>query len=339
VASTTPELVCQRCGAPLTVTPETIVAICEYCGYPRILGSTINPDEVFIVESIGRDAAVSAFWKAVEADRDLRRLRNKIDLLEVEGFYVPAWIGRVMVDGVVEYIVRERRDNREYKRLVREDISFQSGIGFCARRAAATFGITDAIYYFLKTRERAKSQPLTEFPQEKWERVKLKVLNTEVDVSEVRERMCEDVADIVRSNYAHREVTYFRVYASLTEQPKLYLIPVWLAYYRYGEGTFRMALAGWDGARVAASEPVTGLHRALYTLGVFGLIAISSFLGGVIAYNLRIGESISVPAAIFTFLTIAAPFLSYLIVKGARVERLYRKRVQAARGTVIERTK
>ncbi|MDK2383629.1 MAG: hypothetical protein QI199_02315, partial [Candidatus Korarchaeota archaeon] len=43
---------CERCSAPLEVSPETIVAICPYCGYPNHISGTLSVKDVWIVPSL-----------------------------------------------------------------------------------------------------------------------------------------------------------------------------------------------------------------------------------------------------------------------------------------------
>jgi len=48
---------CSNCGAPLEISPETIVAICSYCGYPNWVRGDLKSD-IYIVKSVDEEEAV-----------------------------------------------------------------------------------------------------------------------------------------------------------------------------------------------------------------------------------------------------------------------------------------
>ena len=327
-------LTCPRCAAPLEVTPETIVAICKYCGFPRIIAGTFRLDEVRIVGSRDRSQIVDSFWRSVKKDPDLRRYGDKITLVDIEGFYIPAWIGEVRIEGKLTH----RNKSKAF--------SFTTGVGFCARRAVMTFGVMDVIYHFLQSRPLSK--PLTEISKDEWETMKLKVLSTELDRSEVRERMLEDAIDIVRSAYEEKKtLSYFSANASFAEEPVLILLPMWVVHYRCRRGCFRAAFAGWDGKRVAATEPMSLPHRVKYTLSAIGLTAAASFVGGALYYIIlnfsnsastrSRGKTILFLLALLFAIYTAVLKLGQLAVRGSRTEYSVRLRVKTARGTVLER--
>lgn len=46
---------CERCGAPLEVSPETIIAVCPYCGYPNHISGNIKTENIYIVPSLDKE--------------------------------------------------------------------------------------------------------------------------------------------------------------------------------------------------------------------------------------------------------------------------------------------
>jgi len=279
---------------------------------------------MYLIRSLSRDQIIHKFWDQVEKDFDLRRFRKRMQIVDVEGFYIPVWVSSVAVEGVCEYL--EIEDRRVVRRS--ERIAYETPIGFCARRAVAAFAVTDVIYHFLKTFDEKLFVRLIDLSPEEWERTKLKVLNTEIDVSEVKDRMLEDAIDLARHKHGTKTVVFFYARSMFMQEPRLYFLPLWIIYYRVGSGVYRMALAGWDGCRVAASEPVLLLRRAVYVAGVSGAIVAASFLGSFLHLQ------VAIFGALLFILFSLAYILGRATVGGARIEHLYRKEVPTARGTV-----
>lgn len=82
---------CERCGAPLEVSPETIIAVCPYCGYPNHISGNIKTENIYIVPpSLDKNTIAQSFWKRVEKDFDLRRIKDDIQIVGIEGgHYAP----------------------------------------------------------------------------------------------------------------------------------------------------------------------------------------------------------------------------------------------------------
>ncbi len=83
---------CARCGAPLDVSPETIVAVCNSCGYVNWFVDTSRMSiEILPVE---RASLVGVFEKIVSSDKDLSRL-DSAKLREASIYYVPSYFAEV----------------------------------------------------------------------------------------------------------------------------------------------------------------------------------------------------------------------------------------------------
>ncbi|WP_461866918.1 hypothetical protein [Thermococcus sp.] len=317
---------CERCGAPLEVSPETIIAICPYCGYPNHISGSIDTEHIYIAPSLKKDAIYQAFMKRVEKDMDLRRLKDDIQVVEIEGHYVPYWRGRVSLTGEVKYMKREtechtvtdsegntREECHTVERHYHEFIDRTMYLMGSARRQVTDFGINDIIEHYKKNSPKLK--PLKDLNEDEWQKIKLEILNTEIDEQQAKMLMKEDAVDVVREEYKAKsdEIEYFRCEPSEPEDVRLVLLPIWTVYYKYGNSIFKVAFSGWDGKDVAATEPMTALRRAMYIGGIIMGIVI----GGVGA------AAISSGAAILPL--IAGAGLAYYsgskVLAGTRIER------------------
>jgi len=321
---------CERCGAPLDVSPETIVAVCPYCGYPNHISGNIRTENIAIIPSLNKNQIAQAFWKMVENDFDLKSIKDSLQIVEIEGYYSPYWLGNVHVEGDVDYTVREEECEtytdsqgntetrchtveRHYHDYVDETLSL---IG-SARRQVESFGVDDIIRHYSKTKPKEKR--LLDLDENQWEKLKLKILNTEMDEEQAKLMMREDAIDVIRNRYSAKadRIDRFDVRADEPENVRLLLLPMWAVYYKFENSIFHAVFAGWDGARVASTEPMSTFRRAQYFTGVI-LGALIGALGG--AY----GAAAS--AYVLTGLSIGlgsvlSGYFGFKVLEGQRVER------------------
>ncbi|RLE68808.1 MAG: hypothetical protein DRJ43_04925, partial [Thermoprotei archaeon] len=171
---------CARCGAPLPVTPETIVSICEYCGYPNPIQGVVSEDDVYVLPAISQDSALREFWRIVKSDFDLKRLAREIDVFNVRGVYVPVWLGEVRVRGRISYYRRKVEDNKVKYVFYVDEIDDVMIVPLVARRQVAAIGVSEALNSLSKDVVE-RSVKLKDVPVEEWETIRLEVLNTEFD--------------------------------------------------------------------------------------------------------------------------------------------------------------
>ncbi len=316
--------VCPRCGAPMEVSPETIVYICRYCGLPTVLAGIVDPKEIYVAPSLTRDEVISSFNRLLHQDFDLRRLRKDISIFDVEGHYIPVWIGSVHVKGLVEYYVYEEekrgknwvRVRRSYTDHVDEELE----VPFLGRRQAAGLGIEEMIKSYLKAKP--KLSRLVELPPEMWSRIRLDVLNTEVDEREASRRIAEDALDSLRKRYLRRAdgIEYFACAAELRGRPKLILLPLWRIYYKYKDSIYQAVFTGWDACCVVRTEPMTLVRRLGYIVGSMGVITLASLAMGLI---LKFSERVDVIGLLMlgAFLASLSYKLSNKALEDVRVER------------------
>lgn len=277
---------CERCGAPLEVSPETIVAICPYCGFPNHISGNLKTESIYVVPSLDKNAIAQAFWGRVEKDFDLRRIKDDLQIVGIKGHYAPYWSGVVHVQGTVRYMRREEECHtdskgnthchtveRHYTERVNEDMRLLGS----ARRQIKSFGVEDLITHFSKTWPEGKR--LLDLDEDAWSKIKLEILNTEMDERQARLIMREDAVDIVRNRFLAKSdrIERFDIHADEPKDVKLLLLPMWTVYYRYGNSIFQAVFAGWDGKGVATTEPMNVFRQAEYLAGAGAGMLIASF--------------------------------------------------------------
>jgi len=95
---------CSNCGAPLEVSPETIVAVCSYCGYPNWIREDLK-SEIYIVRSAREEDAAAAARKYLGGSYTYRSLQ----------LYIPLYIVDARADADYEALtlVRVRKCERD----------------------------------------------------------------------------------------------------------------------------------------------------------------------------------------------------------------------------------
>ncbi len=316
---------CERCGAPLDVSPETIVAICPYCGFPNHISGALKTENVRIIPTLDKNAIAQAFWKRVERDFDLKRMKNMIELVDVEGHYAPYWVGTVHVEGDVEYTVQEEECHTDsegntechtVERHYREHVDRNLRLMGSARRQVQSFGVDDVIRHYRKSP--AESKRLMDLDGEEWGRIKLEILNTEMDENQAKLMMCEDAVDVIRRKFSSKadRIDYFDVRADEPENVSLLLLPMWTVYYKVENSIFHVVFAGWDGKDVAATEPMPIWRRAQYLGGALLGTVVGTFGS---AYGASSG---SIVPALFA-LVVGASLSGYFgakVLEGQRIE-------------------
>ncbi|WP_366939850.1 hypothetical protein [Thermococcus sp.] len=321
---------CERCGAPLEVTPETIVAVCPYCGFPNHITGNLRTEDMFIVPSMNKNQIAEAFWRTVERDFDLRRIKDSIQIVEIEGHYAPYWVGDVHVEGDVEYTVLEEECHtytdsegktetrchtveRHYHDHVDETLHL---IG-PARRQVASFGVDDIIKHYSRTNPEEKR--LLDLDEGQWERLKLEILNTEMDEEQAKLMMREDAIDVIRNRYSAKadRIDLFDVKAGEPNYTRLVLLPMWTVYYKFENSIYHSVFSGWDGKRVASTEPMSTLRRAEYLGGVVLGLLIGAF--GV-AYGAGVND-LGIGAFSLGIGSVLSGYFGFKVLEGQRVER------------------
>jgi len=290
---------CEKCGAPIEVTPETIVAVCEYCGHPNWISEV--KEEILIVASASKDAVERSFRQRIEEDFDLRRVKDKISIIEISGVYVPFYFVTVKAEAAYEGYIKkvERVGSGKKARWVtrREKVrgSFRSvlKLPILARRSAEDFSIKELAGHY------KYSKPVSRKLEEvDWEKVKLPVLNAELSSDEAAEIARDEAGDKMRARAESKvdELIEFHCVTKVLSISPLILIPYWYLVYSCGRAQYRAAYAGWNCHLLAIQEPVLIYHRALYFIGALLGCGLSAF-GLAFSNNLSIGIGLLVLGA------------------------------------------
>ncbi|MEM3715070.1 MAG: hypothetical protein QW128_08615 [Thermoprotei archaeon] len=280
---------CANCNGPLEITPETIVSVCEYCGYPNWINTSVKT-EIMIVPSKSRDDIINAFLNRVNRDFDLSHIKSEISIKDVQGFYIPYWIVEIETKAHYEgYKVEVRtgaRGSIETRKVhTSGEFSFTKIYGLLARRAVEDLAVENLAQHYIKS-DAVNEMKLD---QVDWSKIKLKVLSGEYDektaIVEAKERAFNEAEK--KSQEKVTELTRFICYTNIKNdlKPKLILLPYWLLTYSYKNSIFRFVASGWDAEPLETSEPVLIYRRIVYLLGIFCGIAISSLTAPIVIHN------------------------------------------------------
>ncbi|OYT67836.1 MAG: hypothetical protein B6U65_01845 [Candidatus Wolframiiraptor sp. EX4484-121] len=307
---------CMNCGATLKVTPETIVAICEYCGAPNIISGILSEEDLYLVPSVGEGRVWEEFWRRVNTDVDLKSIASKIRPVSIEGSYIPFWLSRVELEGEIIYRKREYYGKQVRVRRVRESFSRVLWVDIVARRQVKHLGLRELVERYLD--ERPESIKLSEIPTDRWREIKLPILNLEYDRAEAEASIRDRSIDLVREEWEGRvsDIIFFSAEVKSMTKPNLVFLPIWTITYRYGGGLYFAQHDGWSGRSLVFAEPIRAFRRAIYILGMIS----STILGGLSGYLL-----LHKTTSLGIFILIASISLGYLLgrrfVSDVRIER------------------
>lgn len=266
---------CSNCGGPLNYTPETIACICEYCG--AVNWFSTGRFEIFIIPSRTRDEVVNAFWSRMRRDPDMSRVYGDIELVEVQGYYVPILLGDVSVRGEWVGFRRETeyRGKRVVTRTVTERGSFNTSLRLSigARREASEYGLQELI----SQAKNVVAQPLASVD---WREIRLNVLNAEISpeeaVDELRDMAEDQMRESIRSS---KRLDGFYYYSCNTNVDSFWIVlaPLWSIVYKYKGGMYRASISGYNLQFLRVSEPVFLSQRILYIIGGIITILIGAF--------------------------------------------------------------
>ncbi len=291
---------CTRCSAPLEVTPETIIAVCSFCGTPNVVAGEVPPEElkdIVIIPSLDENTIMQKAVERTRKDPDLSGLVNKIDFQRPMGVYVPFYFVNVKirvdyrVKARVRYRVTEIVHGQRVAAAKSKVVEFEDSIVIdrrvpvLARRNVSGYSIRALVQHYLE--KPAPGKPLWEFEWKRSEAVKVlsaeflryKALGIVLDMvfEEAREKTLEDakakarekagVSDIAGIDLIEGSFTYRIIDKSVSG---LTLIPYWMVPYTYNNGVYRYFMSGWDGEVIVAEEPVTAKHRLMYLLASIG---------------------------------------------------------------------
>ncbi|MEM2930809.1 MAG: hypothetical protein QW797_08140 [Thermoproteota archaeon] len=308
---------CSNCNGPLNYTPETIACVCEYCG--TVNWFSTEKFKIFIIPTRTRDEVINAFWNRMKEDPNMSKVYGDIELVEVQGSYVPILLGDVSVKGTWVGFRRETEysGKRVTTRIVTERGFFNTSLRLAveARREAAEYGLQE----LTSQTKTIVAQPLESVD---WKRIGLQVLNAEVSpeeaVDELKDMAEDQMRDSIRSS---KRLDGFYYYSCTPNVDSFWIVlaPLWSIVYKYKGGMYRASISGYNLQFLRVSEPVFLSQRALYVIG-----AVLAILAGTFILPLTLLSKEDVPSIgffIFILSCIAGIFLTRKSVSDVREEK------------------
>jgi hypothetical protein len=325
---------CSHCGAPLEVTPDSVVAVCRFCGMPNFLLG--NPAEVLAVPTLSSSEIVNKAVERTRRDWNLRRRMSAINFTSPDLYYLPFYFveGALNASYKAAVLVVYKRSHPRVEtvsRVVRVSgqVSFSDVVGVLARRAPWGLSADELAKHFLNSKPELK--PLTDVAAQgkgaflaaeiTSERAKAKAVK--ILINRLLRRVEEDAAakakEAVGVKTATTVVQDKTVDYELVrlEASRLTYLPLWVMTYLYNGSHYHYYLAGWDGRVVVAEEPAFAEHRAASLLGA---VAAGGFLGGLgstlLLTDFLMGAMTMVGGAVLSYAAAGG------LLKSRRVEKL-----------------
>ncbi|ABL87199.1 conserved hypothetical protein [Pyrobaculum islandicum DSM 4184] len=330
---------CSYCGAPLDVTPDSVVVVCRYCGRANFLAG--EPRDVLAVPTLPASEIVRRAVERTRRDLNLRWRISEINFASPDLYYLPFYLVDVKLSATYQATVVVTYTKTVYMRgqprtqivtkVVRVGgrVALADVVAVLARRAAWGLSVDRLTSHFFKTGPEPK--PLAEVAsggqasafmagEFTAERAKAKAVRAliprllaAVD-RDAEERARAAVGVFTAAAYVRDKTVDYEV-ERLVASPLTYL-PLWVMPYFYRGSSFRYYIAGWDGEVVLAEEPVFVEHKAASLLAA----AAAGGLAGGLGYA-ALGVDPYVGAAVVA----AGGALSYMaaggFLKSRRVEK------------------
>ncbi|MEZ0346445.1 MAG: hypothetical protein ABWK01_07830 [Infirmifilum sp.] len=313
-------LKCKRCGAPLTVDPESLIKVCDYCGYPNIIGGDFQSEHVYVVPTQPRNAIENKFMEIVRSDPQLSKI-SSVEVLEISGVYFPAWYTTLKATVTAAWHTTrwEQRGNRMVAREVylHETREVSRNVFLPARRRVPSEPFKDALASYT-VKKSDKISPLQE--DFEWEKIKLDFLGVEIGRQEASSVLVDKFIDSLREEYRSRGqgIDYFSARVDSIGGLTLLYVPVWTITYAVEDSTYTMVLDGYDGTCVYRSEPITAAERLLrFSTGLL----LSAISGPLFAATASL-TSLEASVVFLGLLSLAAYSVTNSAIASARVEKL-----------------
>lgn len=271
---------CPNCGAPIEITPDTLVIVCKYCGYTEFRDPGY---EVYALKALDKAEIERRFWERMRKDPDMAPHVGEIQIVDVTFIYTPFYLADYDAEW---YYIGEKRKTEVHgsgknARVVTKVIKVrgsgsESGrIAVPGRRYVEELGMRelgDAI-------EQVDEKALLPAKEYGWERYIEAVLGFDYEPREIPQIVKDVVAeDIKKRIYEEKNLT--RMLAFLcrvrTKSVKAILAPIYVITYKLRRGIYGIAFSGFDGRQLVAMEPVFTKHMIQYTAGAAALASLSA---------------------------------------------------------------
>ncbi|MGC9119105.1 MAG: hypothetical protein ACP5I3_08985 [Thermoproteus sp.] len=323
---------CSYCGAPLDVTPDSVVVVCSYCGRANFVAGDVPKEELgdpVAVPAIKSDEAAKAAVEAARRSLELRFRFKKLTFGDPDLYYVPYFFvstrlranyrARVEVVYTRTVYVGGRIQTEVVTRTVNVSgrVEYGGTIPVMARRSAGGIAAERLAQKYMESMP--KAVPLEEIPLNY--RTSKAFLAAEfgksravaVALREAVDRLLDEVdrdakrraADAVGHPGASAKVLDKTVDYEVerAEASSVTYIPVWVVPYIYDGSLYAFALAGWDGKPLAAARPVFLEQKLGYAAAATiaaGLIG--GFGGATFLHSWAVGAGIVAAGGVLGYL-------------------------------------
>ncbi len=317
------ELVCESCGAVVTVAPDTLTSTCAFCGSNRVLarngaGDVLRPTSLipFVVDQRRCQTQVTEWlgrgWMYPPELRSVRALR------EMTGIYFPFWTfdTHIRADWKAEVGTAKTKryyENGKWKTRTVIEWSWRSGRVHLPINDHLVAGTAQVSRVILRKVAQFDLHGLVEYASgylAGWQAKTYDVLLPQAwEIA--KEEMREQSKRACYRDTGSSHVRNFRMTADFADERWRYiLLPLYLSSYRFDGRTFQVMVNGQTG-KVAGQKPVAWLRvwlviAALLSPGAFlglaGLLTLA--LGGIGVFGLVLGFILLVAGligAIFVF--------------------------------------
>ena len=302
------ELVCESCGAAVTVAPEVLTSTCAFCGSNHVLarsapGNNLRPTALipFAVDQAQCRAQVTE-WLG-QGWMHPPELRNRRALVEMTGIYLPFWTFDAHVRARWKAEVGTRRTERYYQN---GEWKTRSVIDWRWRSGRVRLPINDHLVpgtarisqVILSKVSPFDLRGLSEYDpgyMAGWQ-AKTYDVGLQQTWEIAREEMRERAKRACYSDTGSSHVRNMQMTADFADEHWRYvLLPVYLASYRFDDRTFQVMVNGQSG-NVAGQKPVAWVRVWLAIaamlspgaiLGILGLL--TTPLGGIGVIGLVLG--------------------------------------------------
>ncbi len=305
---------CTKCGAPLDVSPETIVAVCSYCGYPNWLREELR-EELFIVNALSESKILAMARTRAEKDRDLKKIVNSLEFGKPLQIYIPFYFAdstaKAEYAGKVQVFIQKCRKEEKEERCWTESVivnvagtygplrEIHSIIG---RRGVRAFSIRVLGKHYIYTKP--QPQPLSQI---KLEPTKTrKILSVEISKKDALRIALDDHLDFLRAkvtekikNDAELKARFMITSGTVIGSRILWkriipfdvdvkispviLLPLYIVPYKYGGSTYRFFMSGWDGETIVAEEPMNTMTRIIWGATASIIAGVTGGIAGITA--------------------------------------------------------
>jgi len=302
------ELVCQSCGAVVTVAPDALTSKCAFCGSNRVLardlvGEVLRPTTLVPFQVEPNQCKATVLEWLGQGWMHPPELRQVGALQQLIGIYLPFWTFDARVHAHWRAEVGTARTERyrsggEWHTRTVIDWNWRSGsvtvpvddhlipgtrrVSHAILEKVGPFSLDDLVEYDPAYLAGWQAKAYDVQLQEAWEDAK-------VDIRKAAKKACYQ--DIASSH-----VRNFRMTADFGDEEWRYiLLPVYLASYRFDSEMFQVMVNGQTG-EVAGQKPVAWLRVWLAiaaaltpgaVLGLLGLLTVP--LGGIGVIGLVVG--------------------------------------------------